>query len=100
MKGRTAELIDPRNSGKFWSSDGTRTNRDEARVKLITSIRGDDPAILVLCPPQRLNLCGAQKAFVETKGGGNSLGVFMNFDRMVGKDFEQGLTNLKALAEK
>ena len=28
------------------------------------------------------------------------MGVFMNFDRMVGKDFEQGLTNLKALAEK
>jgi carbon monoxide dehydrogenase subunit G len=28
------------------------------------------------------------------------MGVFMNFDKMVGKDFEQGLANLKALAEK
>lgn len=28
------------------------------------------------------------------------MGVFMNFDRMVGKDFEQGLANLKTLAEK
>ena len=26
--------------------------------------------------------------------------VFMNFDKMVGKDFEQGLANLKRLAEK
>jgi carbon monoxide dehydrogenase subunit G len=28
------------------------------------------------------------------------MGVFMNFDKMIGKDFEQGLANLKALAEK
>jgi uncharacterized protein YndB with AHSA1/START domain len=28
------------------------------------------------------------------------MGVFMNFDKMVGKDFEQGLANLKQLAEK
>ncbi len=26
--------------------------------------------------------------------------VFMNFDRMVGKDFETGLANLKAIAER
>jgi uncharacterized protein YndB with AHSA1/START domain len=26
--------------------------------------------------------------------------VFMNFDRMIGKDFETGLTNLKAISEK
>ena len=28
------------------------------------------------------------------------MGIFMNMDRMVGKDFEIGLVNLKALAEK
>jgi uncharacterized protein YndB with AHSA1/START domain len=28
------------------------------------------------------------------------MGVFMNFDKMVGKDFEQGLANLKRLTEK
>jgi uncharacterized protein YndB with AHSA1/START domain len=28
------------------------------------------------------------------------MSVFMNFDKMIGKDFEQGLANLKALAEK
>jgi carbon monoxide dehydrogenase subunit G len=28
------------------------------------------------------------------------MGVFVNFDKMIGKDFEQGLANLKALAEK
>jgi hypothetical protein len=28
------------------------------------------------------------------------MGVFMNLDRMVGKDFEQGLANLKTVAEK
>ena len=26
--------------------------------------------------------------------------VFVDFDRMIGKDFEEGLGNLKALAEK
>jgi hypothetical protein len=26
--------------------------------------------------------------------------VFMNFDRMIGRDFEEGLANLKAAAEK
>jgi hypothetical protein len=26
--------------------------------------------------------------------------VFLNLDRMIGKDFEEGLGNLKALAEK
>jgi len=26
--------------------------------------------------------------------------VFMNMDRMIGKDFEAGLTNLKAVSEK
>lgn len=29
-----------------------------------------------------------------------AVGVFMNMDKVVGKDFETGLTNLKALAEK
>jgi uncharacterized protein YndB with AHSA1/START domain len=28
------------------------------------------------------------------------MGLFMNFDKMIGKDFEEGLANLKALAEK
>jgi uncharacterized protein YndB with AHSA1/START domain len=28
------------------------------------------------------------------------MGLFMNFDKMIGKDFEAGLANLKALAEK
>jgi len=28
------------------------------------------------------------------------MGVFMNFDKLVGKDFEQGLANLKQLTEK
>src|ERR1044072_5111171 len=28
------------------------------------------------------------------------MGVFMDFDKMVGKDFEQGLANLKTLTEK
>jgi hypothetical protein len=28
------------------------------------------------------------------------MGVFMNFDKMVGKDFEQGLANLKRLTKK
>ena len=29
-----------------------------------------------------------------------AIGLFMSMDKMVGKDFEQGLANLKALAEK
>jgi hypothetical protein len=28
------------------------------------------------------------------------MGVFINMDNMIGKDFEAGLANLKALAEK
>lgn len=28
------------------------------------------------------------------------MGIFMNMDRMIGKDFEQGLANLKTVAEK
>jgi hypothetical protein len=28
------------------------------------------------------------------------MSVFMSMDRMVGKDFEQGLANMKAIAEK
>jgi hypothetical protein len=28
------------------------------------------------------------------------MGVFFNMDKMVGKDFEVGLANLKAIAEK
>ena len=28
------------------------------------------------------------------------MGVFFNMDKMIGKDFEVGLENLKALAEK
>jgi hypothetical protein len=28
------------------------------------------------------------------------VGVFMNMDRMIGRDFEAGLANLKARAEK
>ena len=28
------------------------------------------------------------------------MGVFMNMDKMIGKDFEVGLANLKAIAEK
>jgi len=28
------------------------------------------------------------------------MGLFMNFDKMIGKDFEEGLANIRALAEK
>jgi uncharacterized protein YndB with AHSA1/START domain len=31
---------------------------------------------------------------------GKLIGVFMNMDRMIGRDFEAGLANLKAIAEK
>jgi hypothetical protein len=30
---------------------------------------------------------------------GNLIGVFVNMDTMIGKDFETGLANLKAIAE-
>jgi hypothetical protein len=31
---------------------------------------------------------------------GKLIGVFMNMDKMIGTDFETGLANLKAIAEK
>jgi hypothetical protein len=31
---------------------------------------------------------------------GKLMGIFVNMDQMIGKDFEAGLDNLKALAEK
>jgi hypothetical protein len=31
---------------------------------------------------------------------GKLMGLFLDMDRMIGKDFETGLANLKALAEK
>ena len=31
---------------------------------------------------------------------GKLIGVFVNMDNMIGKDFESGLANLKAIAEK
>ena len=37
---------------------------------------------------------GAQGFFVKL------MGVFINMDKMVGKDFEAGLVRLKAIAEK
>jgi hypothetical protein len=47
---------------------------------------------------------GATEVTWDMQGPANYLskliGVFINMDRMVGKDFEAGLANLKAAAEK
>ena len=53
-------------------------------------------------PAMKRNYSGAEtgKGAVYTWEGNKNVGSFMNLDRMIGKDFEAGLANLKRITEK
>ena len=76
-------------NGTFSISPGTTTIDSNGQVQFTATLTNGQPATNV-------NWAMRGPAPFISK----VMQVFLNFDRMIGKDFEEGLGSLKALAEK
>jgi hypothetical protein len=79
----------------------TETSPSRITIKLdfIKPLEGHDIATFTLTPEgDATNVAWTMDG--HTPYVGKLIGVFVNMDTMIGKDFETGLANLKAIAEK
>ncbi|MEQ1572808.1 MAG: SRPBCC family protein [Vicinamibacterales bacterium] len=86
-------------SGRMEITDTAYPSRITITLDFITPFEGHNVAEFTLVPRDgQTNVTWSMKgpsAFMT-----KLVGVFLNMDTMIGKDFETGLANLKALAEK
>jgi len=85
--------------GRMEITDTSDPSRVTIKLDFIEPIEGHNVAEFALVPQG-----GATNVTWSMDGPspyiGKLIGVFINMDTMIGKDFETGLANLKALAEK
>lgn len=85
-------------SGRMEISQSTPSSRVSLKLDFFTPFRASNTAEFVLTPEgdaTRVSWAMQGRSPFLSK----LMGVVFNFDKMVGKDFEQGLANLRALAE-
>lgn len=85
--------------GRMEITDTSHPSRVTIKLDFIKPFEGHDIAEFALAPQ------GDSTSVTWTMDGpspylGKLIGVFLNMDTMIGKDFETGLGNLKAIAEK
>ena len=85
--------------GRMEITDASQPSRITMKLDFIEPLEGHDVAELALVPR------GDSTNVTWTMDGpapyvGKLIGVFVNMDTMIGSDFETGLANLKAIAEK
>jgi hypothetical protein len=85
--------------GRMEITDASNPSRVIIKLDFIKPLEGHDVAVFALVPQ------GDSTNVTWTMDGptpyvGKLIGVFMNMDTMIGKDFETGLANLKAITEK
>jgi uncharacterized protein YndB with AHSA1/START domain len=85
--------------GRMEITDVSHPSRVTIKLDFIKPLEGHDIAEFALVPQ------GDSTRVTWTMDGatpyvGKLIGVFVNMDTMIGKDFETGLGNLKAIAEK
>ncbi len=86
-------------SGRMEITDASYPSRITIKLDFMTPFEGHNVAEFVLSPHEdttRVTWSMNGPSAFMTK----IIGVFLNMDRMIGKDFEAGLANLKALVEK
>jgi len=85
--------------GRMEITDASDPSRITIKLDFIEPFEGHNVAEFALVPEG-----GATNVIWSMAGPtpflGKLIGVFVNMDTMIGKDFEAGLTNLKAMAEK
>ena len=85
--------------GRMEITDASDPSRITIKLDFIEPFEGHNVAEFALVPEG-----GATNVIWWMEGPtpfiGKLIGVFVNMDTMIGKDFEAGLTNLKAMAEK
>jgi hypothetical protein len=85
--------------GRMEITDASRPSRVALKLDFMKPFEGHDIALFALAPQ------GDSTSVTWSMDGPSSyvtklIGVFVNVDRMIGNDFEAGLANLKAVAEK
>ena len=85
--------------GRMEITDASHPSRVALKLDFMKPFEGHDVAEFALAPQ------GDSTSVTWSMDGPNSyltklIGVFVNVDRMIGNDFEAGLANLKAIAEK
>jgi len=85
--------------GRMEITDASDPSRITIKLDFIKPFEGHNVAEFALVPQD-----GATNVTWSMDGPspyiGKLIGVFVNMDRMIGNDFEAGLANLKAIAEK
>jgi carbon monoxide dehydrogenase subunit G len=85
-------------SGRMEISQSTPSSRVLLKLEFFAPFKASNTAEFVLTPEgdaTRVSWAMQGRSPFMSK----LMGVVLNFDKMVGKDFEQGLANLRALAE-
>ena len=85
-------------SGRMEISQSTPSSRVFLKLEFFAPFKASNTAEFVLTPEgdaTRVSWAMQGRSPFMSK----LMGVVFNFDKMVGKDFEQGLANLRALAE-
>jgi hypothetical protein len=85
--------------GRMEITDASHPSRVALKLDFMKPFEGHDIALFALAPQ------GDSTSVTWSMDGPSSyltklIGVFVNVDRMIGNDFEAGLANLKAIAEK
>jgi uncharacterized protein YndB with AHSA1/START domain len=85
--------------GRMEITDASEPSRITIKLDFIKPIEGHNVAEFALVPQ------GGSTSVTWSIDGpspyiGKLIGVFLNMDKMIGNDFEAGLANLKAIAEK
>ena len=85
--------------GRMEITDTSQPSRVTIKLDFVKPLEGHNVAEFTLVPQ------GDSTNVTWTMDGptpyvGKLIGVFVNMDNMIGKDFETGLANLKAIAEK
>jgi len=85
--------------GRMEVLDSTAPREVRIKLDFIKPFEGHNTTVFALEPD------GAATRVVWTMSGPSPfmmkvMGIFMNMDRMIGRDFEAGLTKMKAMAEK
>ena len=85
--------------GRMEITEASHPSRVTIKLDFVKPIEGHNVAAFTLIPEGR-----ATKVSWTMDGPtpyvGKVIGVFVNMDNMIGKDFETGLANLKSIAEK
>jgi Polyketide cyclase / dehydrase and lipid transport len=85
-------------SGRMEITDAAAPSKVAIKLDFIKPFEGHDIAEFTMQPSGSVtNVVWSMEG--PTPYLGKVIGVFMNMDRMIGTDFETGLTNLKTLAE-